>query len=555
VPPLTPAAAPASAPLLEMIGVGKDYHATTVLHTVTLSLHAGEVLALTGENGAGKSTLSKILCGLEPASRGSMRLGGHPYAPASRRDAEGQGVRMVMQELGLVPTLTVAENLLMGRLPHRAGWLRRGALHAAASAQLAKIGLTDIDPATPVSRLGLGQQQMVEIARNLHDDTRVLVLDEPTAMLTPRETNYLFEQIARLTARGVAIVYVSHRLEELRRIADRVAVLRDGALVDARPMAGLSEADLVQRMVGRAVSDLEHRPRRNAGPVVLRTEGLGRGTAVQDVSLELRAGEVFGIAGLVGSGRTELLRLLYGADRADRGDVVLHEGMEPNRPPAQSALGSIAIDSIANDSAGRREASPAGRRIPRGFASPMQAIAAGIGLVAEDRKSQGLLLTQPIRVNATLSDLSAVSRFGWLRRAHESGVVQGFIRTLGVRCRGPEQPVGQLSGGNQQKVVFARWLHRDGRVLLLDEPTRGVDVGARADLYAELDRMAKAGRALLMVSSDLRELMAMADRIGVMSAGRLVAVFERGQWTEQSLLAAAFSEPGGRTAAKEPSSA
>ncbi|GKS92034.1 sugar ABC transporter ATP-binding protein [Acidovorax sp. SUPP2539] len=550
MPPLPPAAAPASAPLLEMIGVGKDYHATTVLHTVTLSLHAGEVLALTGENGAGKSTLSKILCGLEPASRGSMRLAGHPYAPASRRDAEGQGVRMVMQELGLIPTLTVAENLLMGRLPHRAGWLRRGALHAAARTQLAKIGLTDIDPATPVARLGLGQQQMVEIARNLHDDTRVLVLDEPTAMLTPRETNYLFEQIARLTARGVAIVYVSHRLEELRRIADRVAVLRDGALVDARPMAGLSEADLVQRMVGRAVSDLEHRPRRQAGPVVLRTEGLGRGTAVQDVNLELRAGEVFGIAGLVGSGRTELLRLLFGADRADRGTVVLSEGHDPNRPPAQSVLGHTATNSIAKDSHEPRE-----RRIPRGFASPMQAIAAGIGLVAEDRKSQGLLLTQPIRVNATLSDLSAVSRLGWLRRAHESSVVQGFIRTLGVRCRGPEQPVGQLSGGNQQKVVFARWLHRDGRVLLLDEPTRGVDVGARADLYAELDRMADAGRALCMVSSDLRELMAMADRIGVMSAGRLVAVFERGQWTEQSLLAAAFSEPGGRTAAQKPLSA
>ncbi|AVS82529.1 sugar ABC transporter ATP-binding protein [Paracidovorax avenae] len=524
------APAPASVPLLEMLGVGKDYSATTVLHGVTLSLHAGEVLALTGENGAGKSTLSKILCGLEPATRGSLRLAGQPYAPSSRRDAEHQGVRMVMQELGLVPTLTVAENLLMGRLPHRMGWLRRRALHDAARAQLAKIGLTGIDPATPVSRLGIGQQQMVEIARNLQDDTRILVLDEPTAMLTPRETNYLFEQIARLTARGVAIIYVSHRLEELRRIADRVAVLRDGALVDARPMAGLSEADLVQRMVGRAVNDLEHRPRRTAGPVVMRVDGIGRGTAVQDVSLALRAGEVFGIAGLVGSGRTELLRLLFGADRADRGSVTL-------------AAGSTA----SGDAAERTHA--------RGFRSPLAAIAAGIGLVSEDRKSQGLLLSQPIRVNATLSDLSAVSRAGWLRRAHESAVVQGFIRTLRVRCRGPEQPVGQLSGGNQQKVVFARWLHRDGRVLLLDEPTRGVDVGARADLYAELDRMAAEGRALLMVSSDLRELMAMADRIGVMSGGRLVAVFERGEWTEQSLLAAAFSEAEDRPRAEGAGSA
>lgn len=507
-----------AAPLLCIDAVGKDYTAT-VLDGITLALNAGEVLALTGENGAGKSTLSKIVCGLESATRGGMRLAGETYAPASRREAERLGVRMVMQELGLVPTLTVAENLLMGRLPHRAGWLRRDALHTAARAQLAKIGLDSIDPATPVSQLGIGQQQMVEIARNLQDDTRILVLDEPTAMLTPRETTYLFDQIARLTARGVAIVYVSHRLEELRRIADRVAVLRDGRLVDARPMAGMSEDDLVQRMVGRSVSDLEHRPRRTAGPVVMSAQAIGRGSAVQDVSLELHAGEVFGIAGLVGSGRTELVRLLFGADRADRGSVTLHSS--PDTDP---------------------------RALPRGFASPMQAIAAGVGLVTEDRKSQGLLLGQSIRVNATLSDLSAISRAGWLQRAQENRLVQGFVQTLGIRCRSPEQPVGTLSGGNQQKVVFARWLHREGRVLLLDEPTRGVDVGARAELYGELDRMAASGRALLMVSSDLRELMAMADRIGVMSAGRLVAVFERGQWSEQSLLAAAFSEPGGREA-------
>lgn len=534
--------ATASPPLLAIQAVGKDYTAT-VLDGVNVELFAGEVLALTGENGAGKSTLSKILCGLEQPTRGGMLLAGQAYAPTSRRDAERHGVRMVMQELGLVPTLTVAENLLMGRLPHRLGWLQRDVLHAAARAQLAKIGLDNIDPATPVSQLGIGQQQMVEIARNLQDDTRILVLDEPTAMLTPRETNYLFEQIAHLTARGVAIIYVSHRLEELRRIADRVAVLRDGRLVDVRPMAGMSEDDLVQRMVGRVVSDLDHRPRRPVGPVVMSAEGLGRGTAVQDVSLELRAGEIFGIAGLVGSGRTELVRLLFGADRADRGSVTLHPDFEQKQALPPDGQAQTAIQNIA---ATQNPAMAATRTWQRGFASPLQAIAAGVGLVTEDRKSQGLLLSQPIRINATLSDLSAVSRGGWLQRGLESRLVQGFIRTLRVRCHGPEQPVGQLSGGNQQKVVFARWLHREGRVLLLDEPTRGVDVGARAELYGELDRMAAEGRALLMVSSDLRELMAMADRIGVMSAGRLVAVFERGEWSEQSLLAAAFSEPGGR---------
>ena len=338
--------APQSPPLLAIQAVGKDYTAT-VLDGVNVELFAGEVLALTGENGAGKSTLSKILCGLEQPTRGGMQLAGQAYAPTSRRDAERQGVRMVMQELGLVPTLTVAENLLMGRLPHRLGWLQRDVLHAAARAQLAKIGLDSIDPATPVSQLGIGQQQMVEIARNLQDDTRILVLDEPTAMLTPRETNYLFEQIAHLTARGVAIIYVSHRLEELRRIADRVAVLRDGRLVDVRPMAGMSEDDLVQRMVGRVVSDLDHRPRRPIGPVVMSAQGLGRGTAVQDVSLELRAGEIFGSAGLVGSGRTELVRLLFGADRADRGSVTLHPEFEQKQPLALDIKAQAAIFCIA----------------------------------------------------------------------------------------------------------------------------------------------------------------------------------------------------------------
>ena len=493
-------------PVLALQGIGKDY-AAPVLDGVSLDLHAGQVLALTGENGAGKSTLSKIICGLVTPTRGQMQLGGQPFAPRSRREAEAQGVRMVMQELGLVATLTVAENLLLGRLPHRAGWLQRDRLHALAQRQLDRIGLSDIDPGTPVAQLGIGHQQMVEIARNLQDDTRVLILDEPTAMLTARESERLFEQIAQLSAAGVALVYVSHRLEELRRICDRVAVLRDGRLVDERPMAGVTEADLVQRMIGRHLDDDEQRPRRPAGPLRLRVRDLGRGRAVQGVSLDLHGGEIFGIAGLVGSGRTELLRLIYGADRADQGSVEL----------------------LGRD----------GQVAPR-WSNPIQAVRQRIGLVSEDRKSEGLLLPQPIRVNSTLSDLPAVARGGWLQRGKERSIVQALVRKLRVRCRDEEQAVGALSGGNQQKVVFARWLHRDCEVLLLDEPTRGVDVGARADLYAELERMASDGRALLMVSSDLRELMAMCDRIGVMRGGRLVQVFERGDWTEQSLLAAAF---------------
>ncbi len=425
---------------------------------------------------------------------------------------------MVMQELSLVPTLTVAENLFLGRLPQRAGWLNRSALRSAAQAQLAKIGLTSINPDAPISTLGIGQQQMVEIARNLHDDTRILVLDEPTAMLTPREINYLFQQISILTQRDVAIVYVSHRLEELRRIANRVAVLRDGELVDVLPMKGLTEEILVQRMVGRSVEDLEHRPRRTAGPTVLSINDLGRASVVNNISLNLHAGEVFGIAGLVGSGRTEFLRILYGADRADRGSI------------------SVSIDNE------KIEYTKIIHTIAKGFSSPFKAIGAGVGLVTEDRKSLSLLLTQSIRVNCTLSNLKNVSSFGWLRPQFESKLVRRFIERLRIRCSGSEQIVSQLSGGNQQKVVFTRWLHRPCKVLLLDEPTRGVDVGARAEIYTELNRMAAEGRALVMVSSDLRELMAMSDRIGVMNAGRIVKIFERGEWSEQMLLSAAFSE-------------
>jgi ribose transport system ATP-binding protein len=502
--PHHPGAAPLPV-LLQGRGIGKTY-ATPVLAGVDFELHAGEVLALTGENGAGKSTLSKIVAGLVQATHGTLTLAGAPYAPASRQDAERLGVRMVMQELSLVPTLSVAENLLLGRLPHRLGFIRGEALNEAAAQQMALIGLQDIDPRLPVSALGVGYQQMVEIARSLVGECRLLILDEPTATLTSREISHLFEQIERLKARGVAIVYISHRLDELQQVADRVMVLRDGRRIDTRAMHELTQADIVRSMVGRDVHEGLDRAVRPRGRRALAVRGLARGSVVRDVSFDLHAGEVLGLAGLVGSGRTELLRLVVGADRKDSGDVLLGESATPAR-----------------------------------ITSPMRAVRAGIGFVTEDRKSQGLLLPQPIRVNATLANLGAVSRAGWLQGDVERRQVERLRELLRVRSDSIEQPVDQLSGGNQQKVVFARWLHRDCDVLLLDEPTRGVDIGARADIYAQMDKLAAAGKALLMVSSDLRELMSVCDRIGVMSAGRLVRVFERGEWTEQLLLEAAFS--------------
>ncbi|HBO6790747.1 TPA: sugar ABC transporter ATP-binding protein, partial [Pseudomonas aeruginosa] len=427
-------------------------------------------------------------------------------APGSRREAEALGVRMVMQELNLLPTLSVAENLFLHDLPRCAGWIDRRRLRAAAREAMAQVGLEAIDPDTLVGDLGIGHQQMVEIARNLIGDCRLLILDEPTAMLTAREVDMLFEQVERLRERGVAIVYISHRLEELARISQRIAVLRDGRLVCVEPIERYDADQLVTLMVGRELGERFDLGPRQTGAPLLRVERLSRRGKVHEVSFEVRAGEIFGISGLIGSGRTELLRLIYGADRADGGQVLLGD------PPQRLSL-----------------------------RSPADSVRQGVALITEDRKGEGLLLDQSISANLALGNLPALARHGVIDRRREEALARRQVEALRVRCADTAQAVGELSGGNQQKVVIGRWLERDCQVLLFDEPTRGIDVGAKFDIYALLAELTRRGKALVVVSSDLRELMLICDRIGVLSAGRMVDTFERDAWTQDALLAAAFA--------------
>ncbi|MCO2016006.1 sugar ABC transporter ATP-binding protein, partial [Pseudomonas aeruginosa] len=404
------------------------------------------------------------------------------------------------------PTLSVAENLFLHDLPRRAGWIDRRRLRAAAREAMAQVGLEAIDPDTLVGDLGIGHQQMVEIARNLIGDCRLLILDEPTAMLTAREVDMLFEQVERLRERGVAIVYISHRLEELARISQRIAVLRDGRLVCVEPIERYDADQLVTLMVGRELGERFDLGPRQTGAPLLRVERLSRRGKVHEVSFEVRAGEIFGISGLIGSGRTELLRLIYGADRADGGQVLLGD------PPQRLSL-----------------------------RSPADSVRQGVALITEDRKGEGLLLDQSISANLALGNLPALARHGVIDRRREEALARRQVEALRVRCADTAQAVGELSGGNQQKVVIGRWLERDCQVLLFDEPTRGIDVGAKFDIYALLAELTRRGKALVVVSSDLRELMLICDRIGVLSAGRMVDTFERDAWTQDALLAAAFA--------------
>jgi ribose transport system ATP-binding protein len=492
--------------LLTITGLGKSY-AGPVLSDVAFELRAGEVHALVGENGAGKSTLAKIIAGLVRPDAGSLSLNGQPYAPRGKKDAEHRGVRMVMQELNLIGNLTVAESIFLDRLPNRLGWIDYGKLHAEAARILTHFGLGEIDPAQPVKSLGIGQQQLVEIAAGLSQRCEILILDEPTAALTAPEIERLFTEIAKLKTAGTGIIYISHRMEEIQRISDRISVLRDGRMIATRPAAEFSLDEIVRLMVGRELGEAIRRAPMAAGPTALRVEGLRRGQAVRGVSFEARQGEILGFAGLMGSGRTETMRAIFGADRAEAGEVFLRGGSRP-----------VLIR------------------------SPRDAVRQGLAFLTENRKEEGLLLPLPIRANITLLCLRQLSRGGgWLRAAAERAEAARWGQALSVRCHSFEQRVAELSGGNQQKVMIAKWLFRNCDILIFDEPTRGIDVGAKFEIYRLLADLADQGKAVLVVSSDLKELLALCDRIAVMSAGRIAATFRRGEWTQDNLMAAALS--------------
>jgi ribose transport system ATP-binding protein len=487
-----------------MRGIGKSFPGVRALTNVSLTLYAGEVLALVGENGAGKSTLMKILAGAVLADEGEIAIDGTPARIDSPIAAEKLGIGMIYQEFTLVPQLSVPENIALGSEPTKAGFVDDRTMRERARIVLTELGL-ELPLGVPVSNLSVGQQQVVEIAKALARRARIVVMDEPTAALSGREIERLFAIVARLKASGTGVIYISHRMEELPRIADRITVLRDGSVVETRDAKDFPADEIVRAMVGRKLES--HfpalQPVGSDAAVVLDVRELVREPVVRGVTLQVRAGEIVGLAGMVGAGRTEIVRAIAGADRADRGEVF-----------------------VGHD------------RIRLG--SPRDAIAAGIAFITEDRKAQGLVLGLTVRENVTLAHLGQfVDRDQLVDIARERAAAQRMIDELRIRTPGCEQLVRNLSGGNQQKVVLAKWLIGEARVLLFDEPTRGIDIGAKAEIYQLMLELARRGAAIVMVSSDLPEVLGMAHRILVVRDGRIVAEFSRAEATPEAVVAAA----------------
>ena len=488
-------------PILALRNISKRFGATQALADVELNLYPGEVHALVGENGAGKSTLIKIATGIHQPDAGTMELAGEPYRPAEPAVAQRRGVAAIYQEPSIFPDLSVAENIFIGH-QDRGLLVNRKGMERDAVEVLRRLDM-DLSPTQPAGILTVAGQQAVEIAKAISLDVRVLIMDEPTAALSAHEVNQLFRQVQRLRELGVAVLFISHRLDEVFEIADRVSVFRDGRHISSRPIAEVTKDQMVREMVGRDPSEFFVRTPQAPGEVVLTVEGLGRRGVFQDVSFELRRGEVLGFAGLVGAGRTDIALALFGVAPADEGTIVI-DGQ------------------------------------PITIGSPTDALRHGIAYLSEDRRKLGLSMTQSVTTNITLATLDRyTSRFGIVDRSAEAVDAAALRDRLGIVTASLDTPVEHLSGGNQQKTMLGKWLNAEPRVLILDEPTRGIDVGAKAEVHRFIDELARAGMAIIMISSDLPEVLAMSDRIAIMREGRLQGVRSGSDADQETVMAMA----------------
>ncbi len=498
------AAIDSDVPALEMRGIGKRFPGVVALDNVDFTLEPGKIHALMGENGAGKSTLIKIMAGVYGKDAGTIRMGGQEVDIKSPRDSLKQGIKVVFQEIALISEFTVAENIFLEGYPTgRAGSIDWKKIRADSAALFNRIGF-NVDPAARTGSLPVSQQQMVEIARALAHEARVVVMDEPTSSLTPNEVSLLFTVIRRLAALGIAVVYVSHKLDEVFEIADTVTVLRDGRHISTKPIGEHANDTLIQDMIGRRIDNLFPRQRGAAGSkIALSVEKLSTAKKLNDVSFEARAGEVLGFFGLMGAGRTELAKAIVGYDPI--------------------TAGTITVDGS--------------RLAPH---DTRTGVKLGIGLLTEDRKSEGLMGELPVYQNASLASLGAFARLGFVDTTKEHRAVQDYVDRFRIKTPSLFQQVKNLSGGNQQKVLISRWLMRGLKVIVVDEPTRGIDVGAKSEIFALIDRLAGEGLAVVMMTSEMPELLGLADRIAVMCEGRLTAIMPRDEATQEKILNAAI---------------
>jgi ribose transport system ATP-binding protein len=488
-----------------MTGVRKRFGATHALRGVSFAVGPSEVHALIGENGAGKSTLMKVLSGAYQPDEGEIRLDGRPFTPQDPLHARRSGIAMIYQELNLAPHLSVEENILLGDEPAVCGWLNRGRRRELARQALAELHLESIPLAAPVYTRTIAEQQIVEIARALLGQPSILIMDEPTSSLTQVDTENLFAVIGRLRQRGVSIVYISHFLEECKRVCDRYTVLRDGESVGAGHMADVGLDEIIRLMVGREIKDIYPRTPHSLGEPVLEFRALAGTVKPRSVSLSLRAGEILGLAGLVGAGRTETVRACFGLERV-KGGAVIVQGRERTHAP------------------------------------PSRRLAEGIGLLSENRKEEGLMLNRTVADNLTMTRFAPLARLGFISGSRQRRTAKEWMERLDVRAQGPNQLAGELSGGNQQKIALGRLLHHEAKVLLLDEPTRGIDVASKAQIYGLIGQLAAQGKAILFISSYLPELLGVCDTIGVMCRGVLSEVRPAGGWTEHSIISAAIGQ-------------